>query len=85
MTNKIIRLCAFEYPLPIFGILGLIVLVIGLAMLASILNMAEITVSFAVLTLAMCISGVIFILAGIILFALSELRKNILKEKWYNS
>ena len=29
MTNKIIRLCAFEYPLPIFGILFITDVLLG--------------------------------------------------------
>lgn len=85
MTNKIIQFLAVKYPLPIFGILGSLVLIAGIVMLVYILGMSQVPLGFAILTMAFCLSGVFLILVSIILFALSELRQKILKEKWYNS
>ena len=85
MTNKIIQFLAVKYPLPIFGISGIAILCIGLVMLVNLLKITEPSMSLMILTMSVCICGIVLILTSIILFALSELRYAIQKEKWYNS
>ena len=85
MANKVIQFIAVDYPLPIFGLSGIVVFIIGLVMLTKLFSMTSPTISFAIFTMTVCISAVILILGAFILFALSELRRHILKKEWYNS
>ena len=85
MVNKIVQFIAVEHPLSIFGISGIAVFIIGLIMLSNLLTMTEPLLGFAIFTIAVCLSGVVLILSSFILFALSELRTTILKERWYRS